>query len=153
MDFFYGYYNSDIGLIKLTATDKGLVSLDFIEERKRKSSNSEIIDDYIIQLDEYFKGIRKQFSIKLILNGTEFQKDVWKEVGKIKYGKTKSYEDIAISINRDKACRAVGNANNKNSIPIIIPCHRVIGKNGALVGYGSGLWRKKWLLDHERKFK
>lgn len=102
------------------------------------------------QLEEYFKGIRKTFDLPLAPKGTEFQKKVWKELLNIPYGSTCSYKDIAISIGNEKACRAVGNANNKNPIFIVIPCHRVIGANGDLVGYGSGIELKKKLLDLEK---
>jgi methylated-DNA-[protein]-cysteine S-methyltransferase len=84
------------------------------------------------------------------LQGTDFQKKVWRRLIKIPFGKTVSYKDIAVRIGNIRAVRAVGNANNKNSIAIIVPCHRVIGSNGSLVGYGGGLWRKKWLLKHEK---
>jgi methylated-DNA-[protein]-cysteine S-methyltransferase len=107
------------------------------------------VKEGIRQLDEYFKGARKSFSLKLLLKGTPFQKLVWQRLKKIPYGKLASYGDVARAIGRPNAYRAVGNANNKNPIPIIIPCHRVIGSDGKLVGYGSGLWRKEWLLNHE----
>lgn len=101
------------------------------------------------QLDEYFSGKRTTFDLPLKLEGTEFQKSVWKELMKIPYGKTASYYDIASAVQNPKACRAVGMANNKNKIPIIIPCHRIIGKSGALTGYAGGLEVKKKLLELE----
>ena len=96
------------------------------------------------QLDEYFAGSRKEFDIPLKLYGTEFQIKVWKALEVIPYGETKSYKDIAICIDNPKGCRAVGLANNRNPIPIIIPCHRVIGANGKLVGYGGGIDKKSF---------
>ena len=102
------------------------------------------------QLQEYFKGQRKEFKLDLNPSGTEFMKKVWESLRKIPYGETRSYKDIAISIGHDKAYRAVGLANNRNPISIIIPCHRVIGANGSLVGYGGGLDIKTFLLELER---
>ncbi len=102
------------------------------------------------QLDEYFKGERKKFDLPLCPKGTDFQKRVWKELLKIPYGEVCSYSDIAERIGSPKSCRAVGGANNKNPILIIVPCHRVIGKNGSLVGYGEGLDVKEFLLNLEK---
>jgi O-6-methylguanine DNA methyltransferase len=98
----------------------------------------------------YFKGRRQKFSVPLLLQGTDFQKSVWRQLKKIPFGRTASYAEIAKAIGNPRAFRAVGNANNKNPIPIMIPCHRVIGSDGQLVGFGGGLWRKEWLLSHER---
>lgn len=103
------------------------------------------------QLREYFKGKRKDFSIPLITPGTEFQQTVWNSLKKIPYGTTLSYLEQARSINKPGAVRAVANANGSNRIAVIIPCHRVIGSDGNLVGYGGGLEKKRWLIDHEKK--
>lgn len=103
------------------------------------------------QLKEYFKGKRKNFTVKVVTPGTEFQQAVWKELQKIPYGETISYHQQAEALNNTGATRAVAHANASNRIPIVIPCHRVIGTDGALVGYGGGLERKRWLLIHERK--
>lgn len=103
------------------------------------------------QLNEFFDGKRKEFDIPLVTPGSRFQKSVWQQLISIPYGKTRSYEDQAIAINKLKAIRAVASANGANRISIVIPCHRVIGKDGSLTGYGGGLWRKKWLLDFEKK--
>ncbi|MFB0508707.1 MAG: methylated-DNA--[protein]-cysteine S-methyltransferase [Thermodesulfobacteriota bacterium] len=102
------------------------------------------------QLDEYFTGKRKIFDLKLELRGTAFQKRVWRQLLRIPYGETRSYKDIATAVGNSQAVRAVGMANGRNPISIIIPCHRVIGIKGDLVGYGGELWRKQWLLDHEK---
>ena len=102
------------------------------------------------QLEEYLKGKRKKFELKLDVEGTPFQRLVWKELAKIPFGKTLSYKDIAKRIDNPKAVRAVGTANGRNPICIIVPCHRVIGTNGKMTGYSGGIWRKKWLLAHER---
>ena len=111
-----------------------------------------IIDNCISQLKEYFAGLRYSFDLMLDPQGTEFQRTVWHELYKIPYGVTISYHELSKRILNEKAVRAVGAANGKNPISIIIPCHRVIGANGKLVGYGGGLWRKKWLLEHEEKY-
>jgi AraC family transcriptional regulator of adaptative response/methylated-DNA-[protein]-cysteine methyltransferase len=104
------------------------------------------------QLTEYFDGRRKEFTVPLVTPGTDFQQDVWKELQNIRYGSTRSYQEQAIALNRPDSVRAIANANGMNRISIVIPCHRVIGSNGHLVGYGGGLKRKKWLLDHEKKY-
>ena len=144
------YYMSEIGLIEIIGTEEGILSLDFLEEG---SKGHHEIDPYlekcVEQLDEYFRGTRREFSLDLILQGTAFQKNVWNQLMKIPFGEAVSYKYIASSIGNIKAVRAVGNANGKNKIAIIIPCHRVIGSNGTLVGYASGVWRKEWLLKHE----
>ena len=105
------------------------------------------------QLDEYFEGKRKEFSIPLVTPGSTFQQSVWKELQNIPYGITRSYKQQALALKKPEAVRAVANANGTNRIAIIIPCHRVIGADGNLTGYGGGLWRKKWLLDLENESK
>jgi methylated-DNA-[protein]-cysteine S-methyltransferase len=105
----------------------------------------------VAQLDEYFRGRRKEFTLELQLSGTEFQKQVWRELLKIPYGRTVSYGVLAAALGKPGSARAVGGANHRNPVSIVIPCHRVIGADGQLVGYGGGLWRKKWLLAHEKK--
>lgn len=118
-----------------------------MEDKNKKAIKH--VNECIKQLDEYFSGERKIFHIDVILKGTEFQRKVWNALKDIPYGVTVSYAVIAEKIGNKKAVRAVGNANNKNPMSIIIPCHRVIGSDGSLTGYGGGLWRKKWLLEHE----
>ena len=103
------------------------------------------------EINEYFEGKRKSFTVPLDAPGTEFQKGVWEELKKIPYGQTISYKTQAERLKNPKGVRAVANANGHNRISIIIPCHRVIGEDGTLTGYGGGLWRKKWLLDFEKK--
>ncbi|WP_010630546.1 methylated-DNA--[protein]-cysteine S-methyltransferase [Sporolactobacillus vineae] len=105
------------------------------------------------QLHDYFSGRRKTFDLDLLLIGTAFQKEVWKALAAIPYGETRTYKDVAVAVGRPKAIRAVGGANHRNPLPIVIPCHRVIGTNGALVGYGGGLDRKKRLLELEKPGK
>ena len=142
--------NSKVGYLHLTANDNALLSISFTDSRRFiKENTNSIIEETVAQLNEYFEGKRKYFTIKLSPKGTNFQKQVWNELLNIPYGKTASYSDVAIAIGNPKAVRAIGNANNKNPIPIIIPCHRVIGKNGKLVGYAGGLDIKKALLKLE----
>ncbi|GFR34243.1 methylated-DNA--[protein]-cysteine S-methyltransferase [Thermobrachium celere] len=148
---YISFYDSPIGLIKISANERAIVSLDFVYKKSKEKEN-EIIKACKKQLDEYFKGIRKEFDIDIEIEGTEFQKMVWRELKKIPYGQKRSYKDIAIAIGNEKAVRAVGGANNKNKIAIIIPCHRVVGSDGSLTGYAGGLWRKQWLLEHEEKY-
>lgn len=105
----------------------------------------------IEQLIQYFQGERRVFELPINQSGSAFQKEVWNELAIIPFGKTISYLELAIRTGDPKATRAVASANGKNNVAIIIPCHRVIGSNRALVGYGGGLWRKKWLLEHEMK--
>ncbi|HOJ09702.1 MAG TPA: methylated-DNA--[protein]-cysteine S-methyltransferase [Clostridiales bacterium] len=158
------YYRSPIGVISILGNNKGIVAVDFIDEEEStcdliiKVSNEEkipqlprCIQECIRQFDEYFAGRLRNFTVDIVINrGTDFQKKVWNTLREIPYGETSSYALVAEKIGNRKAVRAVGNANNRNPISIIIPCHRVIGSDGSLVGYGGGLWRKKWLLEHER---
>lgn len=148
---FKAYYQSPIGPVEVSGTPEGIVSVNFVKKRRPNDRDlPECVKEGIRQLEEYFKGIRKGFSLKLLLQGTPFQKLVWQQLKRIPYGKVVSYGDVARAIGKPRAFRAVGNANNKNPVAIIVPCHRVIGSNGKLVGYGSGLWRKEWLLKHEK---
>ena len=103
------------------------------------------------ELDEYFAGNREEFTIPLVIDGTPFQESVWRELLKIPFGKTTSYEQIAVRVGKAGAARAVGRANGDNRMAIIVPCHRVIGADGSLTGYGGGQRRKRWLLDHEQR--
>lgn len=105
--------------------------------------------DALEQLEQYFAGERTEFDLPLRPQGTEFQRSVWHALEQIPYGETRSYGQIAAAVGRPKAARAVGMANNRNPISVFIPCHRVVGADGALVGYGGGMSRKVWLLDHE----
>jgi methylated-DNA-[protein]-cysteine S-methyltransferase len=148
------YYKSPLGYILLIAEEKGLREIRFLNENKNncKENNSNfILNQAIYELNEYFYGNRKIFTVPTIVEGTQFQKKVWDELKKIPYGETRTYKELAINISNKNASRAVGNANNKNKIPIIIPCHRVIGSNNKLVGYAAGLWRKELLLKIEGK--
>jgi methylated-DNA-[protein]-cysteine S-methyltransferase len=149
-DKFKTYFRSPIGAIEIIGSENGISSVLFVE--KVAEEGAEIpacLEDCVSQLDEYFSRGRKGFSLKLDLHGTDFQKRVWHELLKIPFGKTVSYLDIATTIGNRKSTRAVGSANGRNPICIIVPCHRVIGTNGSLINYGGGLWRKEWLLKFE----
>lgn len=146
----YGYYNSPIGTIEIQVENDELISLEFVNENKSEHNKSEYVDVVIKQIDEYFNGKRKKFNLNIKISGTNFQNKVWHELINIPYGETISYKDLAEKIGNDKAYRAVGNANNKNKISIVIPCHRVIGSNKKLVGYAGGVDKKKWLINFEK---
>ncbi len=149
------YLESPIGIIELSGSESGLESLYFVENTEDNPTKSKIPSCLLEtekQLKEYFAGNRKVFNIKLHIHGTDYQKRVWNELIKINFGATASYLDIAKAMGDKNATRAVGNANGKNKISIIIPCHRIIGSSGKLTGYAGGLWRKKWLLKHEQDY-
>lgn len=134
----------------LVATETHLINIQFTQPQKALLQTTELLSMATIQLDEYFQGKRTTFSLPFKLTGTPFQLAVWKELQNIPYGQTTSYKEIAQKINKPKACRAVGMANNKNPLPIIIPCHRVIGSNEKLIGYAGGLKLKNYLLELEK---
>ena len=143
-------YNSPIGIIEIKGTETYIRSLKFIENETESDLDiPEILNDCKSQLEEYFNGKRKQFTINIQQDGTEFQQKVWETLMKIPFGQTVSYLDIAKMMGDEKSVRAVGHANGKNQLWIIVPCHRVIGSNGSLTGYAGKIWRKKWLLQHE----
>ena len=143
-------YHSPIGTIEICGTNEYITTVHFKDNQVASSNNvPEILKRCARQLDEYFNHQRQDFDLPLKLKGSDFQLLVWKELQRIPFGVTQSYSEIARLINKPRAVRAVGGANHANPIAIIIPCHRVIGADGRLVGYGGGLWRKKWLLEHE----
>lgn len=143
----YQFENISLYLI---ATETHLINIQFTQPQKALLQTTELLSMATIQLDEYFQGKRTTFSLPFKLTGTPFQLAVWKELQNIPYGQTTSYKEIAQKINKPKAYRAVGMANNKNPLPIIIPCHRVIGSNGKLIGYAGGLKLKNYLLELEK---
>lgn len=149
-DQYYGYYDSPIGLLEIICTDEALVSALFVTERQFDNDSHPLVDKALKQFDEYFKGERRDFDLPISFGGTLFQKSVWDGLTKIPYGETWSYKQLAMLIGNEKATRAVGNANSKNLISIVVPCHRVIGANKTLTGYAGGLDRKQWLLEHEK---
>jgi len=146
------YYDSPIGYLEIQGTEQEILSIMFVEQ-KCKNEEIPLLMECGKQLDEYFKGVRREFTISLMLKGTEFQRKVWNELIKIPFGDTSTYKDIAQLVGNIKAVRAVGSANSKNTLSIIVPCHRVIGSNYALRGYAGGIWRKEWLINHEKEFK
>ena len=117
--------------------------------RRRRGPLPAPLADGLAQLDEYFRGDRTAFTVKLDLRGTDFQKKVWAKLLGVQFGKTTTYKDLAGAVGNPAATRAVGGANHRNPVSIIVPCHRVVGSDGRLTGYGGGLWRKDWLLRHE----
>ncbi len=150
---FYCTYDSPIGELLLTSDGKAITGLYMspFDLPKHGSLNDSAFDEIRQQLDDYFAGRRQDFDLPFDLAGTSFQKTVWNELIRIPFGTTISYGELAKRIGNDKASRAVGLANGKNPISIIVPCHRVIGANDTLTGYGGGIERKKWLLEHEAK--
>jgi len=147
------YYDSPIGILEISGTKNGITGVHFVEKKIDPDPAIPLpLKDCCKQIYEYFVGDRKEFTLTLQLEGTSFQRSVWNQLLKIPYGKTVSYKNIAVAIDNEKAVRAVGSANGRNNIAIIIPCHRVIAHDGTLGGYGGGLWKKEWLLDHEKKF-
>lgn len=147
---FTTFFESKLGVLKITGSDSGVASIEFLDDGPVSDGPvAPCLQSCVTQLDEYFAGSRKTFSVKLNPHGTDFQKKVWQELLSIPYGGTASYLDIAHAIGNEKAIRAVGAANGQNPIPILIPCHRVIGSDGSLIGFGGGIWRKEFLLQHE----
>lgn len=148
------YINSPLGVAKIIGDVNGINSVSILNSNEKISNNiPEVLEDCVLQLNEYFNGDRKQFSLKLNPMGTAFQQRVWKTLQTIPYGKTISYLELSKQLGDIKAIRAVANANGKNPLWIIIPCHRVIGSDGSLTGYAGGTNRKQWLLEHESPYK
>ena len=144
------YYKTPIGTAKIAGDENGISSVSVLDEAIETSKViPTCLQDCVKQLDEYFKGKRTDFNLKLNPQGTEFQQKVWNELLNVPYGKTSTYLEQTKKIGDVKAIRAVASANGKNPIWIIIPCHRIIGSDGSLTGYAGGIWRKKWLLEHE----
>jgi methylated-DNA-[protein]-cysteine S-methyltransferase len=153
------YYKSPIGTAKIVGDENGIQSVSVTDDdiplssEKATENIPTCLQECLVQLDEYFKSDRTHFKLKLNPQGTEFQQKVWKELLTIPYNKTRTYLEQTKAIGDVKAIRAVASANGKNPIWILIPCHRVVGSDGSLTGYAGGLWRKKWLLDHENPIK
>lgn len=144
------YYKTPIGTAKIVGDENGISAVTVIDDDIETSTEiSENLKDCVQQLEEYFNGSKKEFNLKLNPQGTDFQKRVWKELLLVPYGKTRTYLEQSKQLGDVKAIRAVASANGKNPIWILIPCHRIIGSDGSLTGYAGGIWRKKWLLEHE----
>lgn len=145
-------YQTPIGRLYISENEGKICRVSYSDDILAEVCKTDLIEETNRQISQYFLGERKNFDVPLLVEGTEFQKRVWKFLLTIGYGQTVSYKDVAQMINFPKAYRAVGNANNKNNIMIIIPCHRVVGNNGNLVGYVGGLSIKKYLLDLEQNY-
>jgi len=159
LDITTTYYQSPLGLLRIGGSDTYISEISFIDhlsEEEYQSANLQgpvtpIVIQCIEQLIQYFQGQRRVFDFPIAQEGTEFQQSVWNELLSIPFGKTISYLELSRQLGDIKAIRAAAAANGRNNIVIVVPCHRVIGSKRDLVGYGGGLWRKKWLLDHETK--
>ena len=162
METTIAFYSSPVGILSISAGDDAITSVLFVNSWKGPAADENkimvtepqqpLLKKCMQQLAEYFEGSRKEFDIPVNQDGSVFQLKVWEALTHIPYGKTISYLELSKRIHNVKAIRAVGTCNGNNKISIIVPCHRVIGSDGSLTGYGGGLWRKKWLLDHEAKF-
>jgi len=145
----FAYLQSPVGLIELGATADAITALYFVEQPRQSVKSTPLLAAATAQLTEYFAGQRQHFELPLAFHGTDFQQRVWRALLTVPHGEATSYQRIADAIGNSKAVRAVGAANGQNPISIIAPCHRIIGSDGTLTGYGGGLWRKEWLLRHE----
>jgi methylated-DNA-[protein]-cysteine S-methyltransferase len=154
-DVYTACYESPIGTIEIQGTEAGVSGLNFVDikeektARRLKGAPPGPVAEALTQLDGYFRGGRKEFTVKLDLGGTPFQKRVWAKLLQVGFGRTTTYKALAIAVGNPASTRAVGGANHSNPVSIIVPCHRVVGSDGRLTGYGGGLWRKDWLLRHE----
>lgn len=146
---FEAYYKSPIGNLRIISNERDIIKIEFCDEYFKMKMIPIQIQNCITQLDEYFNGKRQKFTISINPAGTEFQSKAWYLLLKIPFGKTISYLEQSKQFGDEKTIRAIASANGKNPIPIIIPCHRVIGSNGKLTGYAGGLLKKQWLLEHE----
>lgn len=149
------HIKTPLGPARITGDENGIASVSALntEDITYDAVIPEELEDCVYQLREYFEGKRREFHLKLKPEGSDFQKRVWEELLKIPYGKTMSYLELSKKLGDVKAIRAVAGANGRNPLWIIVPCHRVIGSDGSMTGYGAGIWRKKWLLEHESPYK
>ncbi|MBC9794630.1 methylated-DNA--[protein]-cysteine S-methyltransferase [Sinomicrobium weinanense] len=149
------HIKTPLGPTRIRGDENGIASISALntEDITYDEVIPEELEDCVYQLREYFEGKRREFHLKLNPDGSDFQKRVWEELLKIPYGRTMSYLELSKKLGDVKAIRAVAAANGKNPLWIIVPCHRVIGSDGSLTGYAGGLWRKKWLLEHESPYK
>ncbi len=155
---FIAYLETPLGPLKVRADSCGITGVDFVGRGEPnpgrpadpREAMPKVLRTALVELDEYFRGMRRSFSLPLVLEGTPFQRKVWAALLRIPYGRTLSYREVAAAVGNARATRAVGGANHRNPISILVPCHRVVGSDGRLTGYGGGLWRKEWLLAHEK---
>lgn len=143
------FIQSPLGITKIVGDENGISVISILQEGEISIKIPKELKEAVTQLQDYFEGKRTEFTFKLNPKGTDFQQKVWQELLNIPFGKTMSYMDLSKKLGDVKAIRAVASANGKNPLWIVIPCHRVIGTDGSLTGYAGGLWRKKWLLEHE----
>lgn len=143
------FIESPLGITKIVGDENGIAEISVLSEGKKTAKIPIVLKECVSQLREYFEGQRQDFDFKLNPHGTDFQQKVWQELLNIPFGKTISYLDLSKKVGDVKAIRAVASANGRNPLWIVVPCHRVIGTDGSLTGYAGGLWRKKWLLEHE----
>lgn len=147
------FINSPLGITKIEGDKDGIAVISVLSKGEVSTEIPKSLQKAVVQLNEYFEGKRTDFDFKLNPKGTDFQQKVWQELLHIPFGKTMSYLDLSKKLGDVKAIRAVASANGKNPLWIVVPCHRVIGSDGSLTGYAGGLWRKKWLLEHENPVK
>ncbi|KAB1157003.1 methylated-DNA--[protein]-cysteine S-methyltransferase [Flavobacterium luteum] len=143
------FINSPLGITKIVGDDNGISAISILEEGIISAVIPSVLQEAVLQLQDYFRNERTEFTFKTNAKGTDFHQKVWRELLHIPYGTTISYLDLAKKLGDAKGIRAAASANGKNPLWIVVPCHRVIGTNGSLTGYAGGLWRKKWLLEHE----
>ena len=143
------YIKTPLGIVQIVGDGNGISEISVLDEGEVSKEIPLVLQETVIQLQEYFTGKRTDFDLKLNPKGTAFQQKVWQSLLEIYFGKTMSYLELSKKLGDVKAIRAVASANGKNPLWIVVPCHRVIGKDGSLTGYAGGLWRKKWLLEHE----
>jgi methylated-DNA-[protein]-cysteine S-methyltransferase len=154
MALYSTYFDSPVGILQVSCDEQNIVSIKFMDSPVDMSLNHHpLLDQSVQQLKDYFSGRRMIFEIPYVQPGTDFQRKIWDHLIKIPFGKTLTYKQLTAQFGDMKAIRAVASANGKNDLAILVPCHRVIGSNGSLTGYAGGLWRKKWLLEHEAKFR
>ncbi len=147
------FITTPLGIAKIMGDEHGISEISILKEGELTTKIPQELQECVTQLEQYFDGKRTQFDFKINPKGTAFQQKVWQELLNIPFGKTISYLDLSKELGDPKAIRAAATANGKNPLWIVIPCHRVIGTDGSLTGYAGGLWRKKWLLEHENPTK
>ena len=146
------YYDSPIGILRIIEEDDFITSIYALDDEQEVTQpQTPLLKQAVQQLDEYFAGTRKNFDLPLKQHGSDFQQGVWDELSRIGYGKTISYQQQSKFLKNPLGIRAIASANGKNHLLIVVPCHRVIGSDGSMTGFGAGIWRKKWLLEHEAR--
>lgn len=144
------YIKTPLGIAKIMGDENGVSAISVADDGIYSTTIPAVLEEAVFQLNDFFEGKRTHFTLKLNPSGSNFQQKVWKSLVEIPFGKTMSYLELSKKLGDVKAIRAVASANGKNPIWIVVPCHRVIGTDGSLTGYAGGLWRKKWLLEHEK---